>query len=103
MNPDGIIAMGAGAVMAVVLGAMRLRFYWWPFHPIGYLAANCWGWNWYLTPFVLGWLGKVLVVRYGGLRLYRQTVPLAVGLIVGDMLNRGLWVMVALVTRGTVR
>ena len=103
MNPDGIIAMGAGAVMAVILGAMRLRFYWWPFHPIGYLAANCWGWNWYLTPFVLGWLGKVLVVRYGGLRLYRQTVPLAVGLIVGDMLNRGLWVMVALVTRGTVR
>jgi hypothetical protein len=102
MEPNGLIMMAAGAVVAVVLGAMRLRFYWWPFHPIGYLAANCWGWSWYFTPFVLGWLGKVLVVRYGGLRLYRQTVPLAAGLIVGDIMNRLVWIVVTMVTQGRV-
>jgi len=42
------------------------------------------------------------VVRYGGLRLYRQTVPLAVGLIVGDILNRSIWIVVTLATHGRI-
>jgi hypothetical protein len=44
----------------------------------------------------------VLVLRYGGLGLYRKAVPLATGLIVGDMLNRGIWTIVALATRGAL-
>jgi hypothetical protein len=102
MQIGGVIGILAGAAAAVVLGVLRLRFWWWPFHPIGYLAANCWGWSWYSMPFVLGWLAKVLVIRYGGLRLYRQAVPVAVGLIVGDMLNRGVWALIALATHGRV-
>ncbi len=53
-------------------------------------------------PFFLGWAFKSIVIRYGGLKLYRATVPLAIGLIVGDMLNSGLWSVIALVTRGKV-
>jgi hypothetical protein len=53
-------------------------------------------------PFFVGWALKSLVIRYGGLRLYRVTVPLAIGLIVGDMMNVGVWTAVALVTRGEV-
>ncbi len=34
---------------------------------------------------------KLLITRYRGLRLYRATVPVAIGLIVGDMLNLNLW------------
>ncbi len=52
----------------------------------------------YCMPFVVGWLAKTLVVRYGGLRLYRQTVPLAIGFIAGDLLNEILWAIVTLVT-----
>jgi hypothetical protein len=93
---DGLVAIAVGAMFTVLLGLMRLRFYWWPFHPIGYLAANCWGWNWYLTPFFLGWVGKIFVIRYGGLRLYRQTVPFAVGFIIGDVMNQLVWIVVTL-------
>ena len=39
-------------------------------------------------------------IRYGGLRLYRAAVPLAVGMILGDQLNAGVWAVVALVTGG---
>jgi hypothetical protein len=49
---------------------------------------------------VIAWLAKCLVLRYGGLRLYRQTLPLAIGLIMGDVLNRSLWNIVTLVTQG---
>jgi hypothetical protein len=51
-------------------------------------------------PFVVAWLAKALVLRYGGLRLYRETLPVAIGLIVGDVLNRSLWNIISLVTHG---
>ena len=103
-GPDvnGLIAMAGGAAFAVFLGMMRLRFWWWPFHPVGYMAGMCWGLNWYWMPFFIGWGCKTLVVRYGGLRLYRTTAPLAIGLIVGDLLNTGCWGLVALLTQGRV-
>jgi len=99
-DPSGAIAFGAGAVVAVVLGIMRLRFWWWPFHPIGYVAANCWGMQEYYMPFFIGWLCKSLVVRYGGLRLYRYTVPLAIGFMIGPALNGGLWSIIELFVKG---
>ena len=99
---NGLIAILAGGAFAIFLGLMRLRFWWWPFHPVGYMAAMCWGLHWYYMPFFIGWAAKTLVIRYGGLRLYRQTVLLAIGLIVGDLLNSGVWAVVALATGGAV-
>ncbi len=94
----GTIAFGAGAAVTLFLGAMRLRFWWWPLHPVGYLAANTWVMYVYSTPFIVGWLAKTLVVRYGGLRLFRRTVPLAIGFIGGDLLNEILWGIVTVAT-----
>ena len=99
---NGLIALLSGAVVVVVLGMMRLRFWWWPFHPVGYLAANTWGFHWWYLPFVIGWACKTLAVRYGGLRLYRRTIPFAIGLIVGDLLNGGIWAMVRVITQGRI-
>jgi hypothetical protein len=92
-GPDvnGIMAMSAGAATTVGLGLLRHRFWWWPLHPLGYLAANGWGMHWYWLPFFLGWLWKALTLRYGGLRLYRRLLPFAIGLIMGDMIGRALW------------
>ena len=101
-DANGIAALLAGAAIVVFLGLMRLRFWWWPFHPVGYIASNSWGFHWWCLPFFIGWLAKELVVRYGGLRLYRQTVPFAIGLIVGDLLNGGLWATITVMTRGRI-
>ncbi len=103
-KPDvnGLLALAAGGAVTILLGLLRLRFWWWPFHPVGYLASNTWGSHWWCVPFLIGWVGKMLVTRYGGLRLYRQSVPLAIGLIVGDMLNGGVWAMVRVATLGGV-
>ena len=94
----GTIAMGAGVLVTLFLGAMRLRFWWWPLNPIGYLAAHTWVMYMYWSPFFIGWLAKTLVVRYGGLRLYRQTMPVAIGFIAGDLLSEILWGLLALLT-----
>lgn len=99
---DAVLAIAVGALVTVALGMLRLRFLWWPLHPLGYIAANTWGMFYYYMPFMIGWALNSLVIRYGGLRLYRQTVPLAVGLVVGDMLNPTLWALASLVTLGRV-
>ncbi len=99
-NPAGIIAFLAGGAVVIFLGLLRLRFWWWPMHPLGYIAANNWGAHLFYMPFFVGWLLKTLVVRYGGLHLFRATVPLAIGLIVGDVSNVGIWTLVALATSG---
>ena len=103
-NPDvnGLIALIAGGVVVIFLGLMRLKFWWWPFHPVGYIAANTWGSHWWFVPFVIGWASKTLVIRYGGLRLYRATVPLAIGLIVGDLVNGALWATLQMLSRGQI-
>src|SRR5207248_1973387 len=39
---------------------------------------------------VLAWAIKTLVLRYGGMRLYRQSLPFFYGMILGDFLAGGL-------------
>jgi hypothetical protein len=97
---NGLLGLLGGGAAVLFLGLMRLRFWWWPFHPIGYLAANTWGLQLWAMPFFVGWLAKTLIIRYAGLPLYRRTIPLAAGLIVGDLLNGGLWGVVRLVRLG---
>jgi hypothetical protein len=101
-SPIGMLYVGMGAIVCLLLAMLRLRFLWWPFHPVGYVLSNSLPIAYGLCPFFLAWIVKVLVTRYGGLQLYRTTVPVAIGLIVGDMLNLTLWNIVALATQGRV-
>jgi hypothetical protein len=101
LEPNAVAASIAGAAVALSLGLLRLRFWWWPFHPVGFLAANSWGMHWFFSAFFIGWLAKSLVTRYGGLRVYRQTVPLAIGLIGGELMNEAVWVVIRLFMRGS--
>jgi hypothetical protein len=84
-------AAGGGMLGVAALAALRLRFLWWPLHPIGYAVANTWTMAWLWFPCLLMWVVKGLVLRYGGLRLYRQWLPFFLGLILGDYLAGGLW------------
>jgi hypothetical protein len=99
---DAMMWCGVGALAFVCLSLMRLRFLWWPFHPAGFVIG--FGLMQYsmFFPFLIAWLAKALVLRYGGLRVYRQTLPLAIGLIMGDVLNQSLWNIIALITHGAV-
>lgn len=101
-DANGVMAMAGGAVIALGLSMLRLRLWWWPLHPIGYLASTCWGMHTAWVPFFIGWFAKVIVVRFGGLRLYRRTLPVAIGLMVGDFVSQGFWLVVSLLTKGYI-
>jgi len=40
---------------------------------------------------IIGWLLKVAVLRYGGVKAYRPAVPFFIGLILGDFMVGAFW------------
>lgn len=95
-------SMGAYAVGGAVTGGLavaRLHWAWWPFHPLGFIVAMTYANQVMWFSFLLGWLGKALVMRWGGQALYRTLRPLALGLIAGEALIALTNLVVALAVR----
>jgi hypothetical protein len=88
-----VLAAGFGAGVTTLLTILRARFVWWPFHPIGYVVANTYTMDWLWCPTLLGWTCKALILRYGGVRLFRATLPFFIGLVIGDILIAALWTL----------
>ncbi len=97
----GIAAIGVGVLVTMIISWLRINVLWFPLHPVGYLAANSWGMQLNWTTFFIGWLIKSSVMRYGGLQLYRQLLPLFLGMIVGDLMQQGMWGVIVWATGGT--
>ena len=73
---------------------MRTRFLWWPLHPIGYAASTTFA-MWFLwSSIFVAWLCKFAILRYGGVKQYKRTRPLFLGLIFGELLMIALLLIV---------
>jgi hypothetical protein len=82
---------GVGAGVTLALAVAKARFVWWPFHPLGYALANSYALEYFWSALFVGWLLKLLIVRYGGVRGYRAALPFFLGLILGDYVVAALW------------
>lgn len=85
-GPDwyGLGAVGVGGAVTIALMALKLRFPFWPLHPVAFPLAFAWPIDSMLPAIVVTWAVKVLLLRYGGLRAYRGSLPFFFGLIVGS-------------------
>jgi len=43
----------------------------------------------------VGWLLKLLVLKYGGLRLHRKAVPFFLGIVLGEFIVGAFWSLLA--------
>jgi hypothetical protein len=86
-----------GFAFTTFLNWMRLRFPWWPFHPIGYLMIGTYPGAHLWFSIMIGWLAKVLAVRFGGTKLYADLKPTFIGLIVGESMAAGFWLVMSIV------
>jgi hypothetical protein len=85
----GGMSMGLGIVG--LLGFARQQFAGWPLHPLGYAIANTNSMDYMWMPFLIAWAVKTVILRYGGMRLYRAALPFFLGLILGDYVIPTLW------------
>jgi hypothetical protein len=86
-----------GAVITAALAAMRLNFVGWPFHPIGFLLAYTYPIQTMWFSIMIGWIAKVMIVKFGGAELYRKARPVFIGLIIGEAGAIAFWLIVSLV------
>lgn len=82
-----------GSVMAGLMVA-RHKFVWWPFHPLGFAVSMGWAMNNIWFSIFLAWLIKVVVLKYGGPRMYQQTRPFFLGVVLGQFVVGGFWLLI---------
>jgi hypothetical protein len=98
-GPDGWSLRGVGLGLAAVSGLsfLRLRFVWWPFHPLGYAVGNTFIMDLIWTPMAISWALKLAVLRAGGIRAYRRAAPFFAGLLLGDYVTACVWSLAGVV------
>ena len=94
MDSSGVTFMGVGVGFALFLTLMKSRFLAWPFHPIGYGLAVSYAMDYFWFTAFIGWMCKVIVVRYGGIKMYRTALPFFMGLILGDYVSASIWTLI---------
>lgn len=94
--PEPLPWMASGFVLVTALYTARLQFPAFPLHPIGVLMVGTYAMQTLWFSFFAGHCAKALAVRLGGYELYTAGKPLAVGLILGECLATGLWLLVAM-------
>jgi hypothetical protein len=86
-----------GFVLTSVLSFLRLRYSWWPLHPVGFLMMPTFGAAHLWFSIMLGWLARALILRFGGAKFYLGAKPFFIGLIVGESIAAGGWLIVGIV------
>jgi hypothetical protein len=83
MDTGSAGAMGVGLVTTLVLMWLKLRFRWWPLHPVAFPIATGSTIQALTLVIFATWLTKALLLRYGGLRAHRVALPFFLGLLAG--------------------
>lgn len=98
-NPTGPSLSGwlwtaAGGLFMALLMIARHKFAWWPFHPLGFAVSMGWVMNSIWFSIFLAWLIKVVALKYGGPSLYQKTRPFFLGVVLGQFVVGGIWLVI---------
>ncbi len=94
INPYGtdwrrLLFLGIGAVVMGGLTFMRYRFVWWPIHSLGYTVASTLPIQQTAFSIFLAWIVKSIIIKMGGISLYRKMLPFFLGIVLGHFFAAG--------------
>ena len=92
-------SFAVGVAVTVVLATLRTRLMWFPFHPLGYALCGSWTMVVFWFGCFVAWLCKVLILRYGGMKLYARARPFFLGMVLGEFTVALIWTIPALLYR----
>ena len=90
----GLTFFAGGAVVMGLLTWARQHLLWWPFHPIGFPIGANFMLDKIWACVLLAWALKKLILRFGGAAHYRTSQHFFMGLIMGEALCNGLWLVI---------
>lgn len=97
-NWGEVYSMIAGAGFTGFMLWMRQSFVWWSLHPIGYLLGATYPAFHLWSSVLIGWMIKYITLKFGGPMAYRKIRPIAFGLIFGEYVMVGIWMLVGFFT-----
>jgi len=86
--------MAFGAALTGGLQWACMQFPTWPLHPMGLILVFTWHGNISWVSIFLGWLCKVLILRFGGSRLHNSARPVFLGLVFGEVFAAVVWSLI---------
>jgi hypothetical protein len=95
-NVTSLGFVGVGFAGSMLLGWLRLRYMWFPLHPLAYAIGNSWGVSQLWVPLMIGSICKFGMLKFGGLPTYRRSLPFFLGLILGEITVGSLWTIVGI-------
>lgn len=75
----------AGSLVSGILVFGHHRFAWWPLHPVGFGIVATHAANQGVFSIFIVWLVKVLLMRFGGVQLYKRGQSFVIGMIVAHV------------------
>jgi len=98
-NWQELSIMGLGAIAVLFMTFMRRNFLWFAVHPIGYLMHTTYASSNIWSSFLMGWLCKYAILKYGGIKWYRKMRPLFLGAVLGECVIGGVWIIVGMIAK----
>jgi hypothetical protein len=87
INPSVFWTAAISCALVVGFSLARMRLSWWPLHPVLFLVCAGWGTAVVGPSFLMGWLVKSFVTKYGGIRVYHRLKPVFIGIVAGEFLS----------------
>jgi hypothetical protein len=87
--------VGTAAVVTAGSAFCQLRYSAWPLHPIGLLMMYSYPMRRIWFSVFLGWFLKTVLIRLGGAKLYQRSVPLFLGIVIGEIMMAALFAILA--------
>jgi hypothetical protein len=78
---------GIGAALAGICSFLRYRYLWWPLSPIGLTVFPLGVLTHQVFSIFLVWTTKMILLKIGGIALYRRVMPLFMGLLLGYVIG----------------
>ena len=97
-QPDhpATVAMFIGLGTTILLMVMRMRLFWFPFHPAGYAISSSWSMNVFWFSIFFSCIIKWIILRLGGLKTHRKAIPFFLGLILGEFIVGSIWSLIGI-------
>ena len=94
--PDlsGWLFTAAGGLVMGLLTWVRFRFAWWPMHPLGFAITEYRIISFVWLSVMLAWAIKSVVLKYGGPSMYHALRPFFLGMILGQIVTAGIWLVI---------
>lgn len=87
-------AMVVGGAIVLMLTGLRSRFVGFALHPAAYALNMSFANDFFWGDMFIAWLIKSCFLRYGGITLYRRSLPFFLGLILGDYVTGSVWSLI---------